>query len=266
MTSVESRGPLYDQIGRGYDTTRRADPAIVDALLVHLASKPGNRVLDLGCGTGNYTAAIRARGLDVVGLDRSGRMLETARNKDRRVPWLLGEAGRLPFADSAFGGALCTLAIHHFPDLTGPFAEVRRVLRGGRFVLFTATAEQIRRYWVCNYFPEAMSRAIQQMPSRSAVDEALARSGFTRITRVPFLIPPDLQDFFLYAGKHRPAMYLDPNVRAGISTFASLADPNEIAAGCERLAADIQSGRIGEIRARYRSDGGDYELVVASIV
>ena len=53
---------LYDQIGDGYDTTRRADPAIVRRLAAYLALAPGRRYLDVGCGTGNYTAALAALG------------------------------------------------------------------------------------------------------------------------------------------------------------------------------------------------------------
>jgi hypothetical protein len=59
-------------------------------------------------------------------------------------------------------------------------------------------------------------------------------------------------------------MYLDEGVRRGISTFDSLADPEEVTSGCLRLAEDIQSGRIDEVRASYEHQGGDYLFVIAT--
>ena len=52
----------YDQIGDGYDTTRRADPAKVRRLATYLALAPGRRYLDVGCETGNHPAALAALG------------------------------------------------------------------------------------------------------------------------------------------------------------------------------------------------------------
>lgn len=46
-----------------------------------------------------------------------------------------------------FSGVICTLAIHHFPQRSAAFAEAFRVLQEGRFVLLTATPEQMRAYW-----------------------------------------------------------------------------------------------------------------------
>ena len=62
---------LYDQIGVGYDTTRRADPSIVNRLLALLDVPAGSRCLDVACGTGNYTAALGGAGLQMTGLDVS---------------------------------------------------------------------------------------------------------------------------------------------------------------------------------------------------
>ena len=55
----------------------------------------------------------------------------------------------------------------------------------------------------------------------------------------------------------------NPRIRAGISSFAALADPAEVEDGCRRLAIDVESGRISEILASYRHDQGDYLFVAA---
>ena len=88
--------------------------------------------------------------------------------------------------------------------------------------------------------------------------------GFPSINTEGFDIGDGLQDFFLYSGKYRPEMYLDEGVRRGVSTFASLADPEEVTSGCLRLAEDIQSGRIDEVRASYENQGGDYLFVIST--
>ena len=84
-----------------------------------------------------------------------------------------------------------------------------------------------------------------------------------RVTTEPYTVRPDLQDLFLYSGKHRPTLYLDPVVRASISSFVDLAREGEIAEGCERLARDIETKHIGRVIAEAEHEGGDYLFLVA---
>jgi len=254
---------LYDQLGTAYDATRRADPYVVKRLAHHLVTeRPGN-YLDVACGTGNYTIAIATTGVNMTGVDQSALMIEQARAKESSVRWHVADATSLPFPDNFFTGALCTLAIHHFRDIPAAFRETFRALVGGRFVLFTSTPEQMYGYWLNEYFPVALARSCAQMPSFEYVSEALRGAGFTNVRTESYEVREDLQDLFLYSGKHRPAFYLSPRVRAGISTFSNLTDRDELESGCRKLAADIQSGRIGEVINSYRHEGGDYLFVVA---
>jgi ubiquinone/menaquinone biosynthesis C-methylase UbiE len=262
MIRQETIPPLYDQIGTDYDVTRRADPYIVERLIHHLDVKPDGVYLDVACGTGNYTIAVAQAGGRVHGIDQSRRMIAAACQKHSSVTWHIGNVESLPFANGTLSGVMCTLAVHHFRALLPAFQEVFRVLAKGRFVLFTSTAEQMRRYWLNEYFSTAMAKSIAQMPSLKAIVEALQRSGFRRIDTEPYEGQRNLQDLFLYSGKHRPEMYLDPRVRAGISTVAALAAPSEVEDGCRKLSQDIQSGRIAEVIAAYQHAQGDYLFVV----
>jgi ubiquinone/menaquinone biosynthesis C-methylase UbiE len=262
MSSSELCSPLYDRIGLQYDTTRRADPYLVERLIYHLNPGPHGAYLDMACGTGNYTVAVAQTGIRVHGVDQSWRMIAAARAKSPAVVWHIGDVEALPFRDGVFAGVLCTLAIHHFQALQPAFREAFRVLAQGRFVLFTATAEQMRGYWLNAYFPTAMARSIVQMPTLPEIVHALRESGFSTIHTEPYQVRTDLQDFFLYSGKHRPEIYLDPHVRAGISTFAALAETAEVEEGCRRLLQDIQSGHIAGMIARYLHTQGDYLVVV----
>ena len=71
---------IYDQIGKTYDTTRQADPAIVQQIVRFLDLKPQSRCLDVGCGSGNYTYALQQAGLLMDGVDISAEMLNKAKS------------------------------------------------------------------------------------------------------------------------------------------------------------------------------------------
>ena len=101
------------------------------------------------------------------------------------------------------------------------------------------------------------------LPTREGLAAALEASGLALSLVEPWEVPRDLRDLFLYCGKHRPALYLDRRVRAGISTFAKAREPNELIKGLKRLTGDIASGRIEQTMAQYRNDGGDYVILVA---
>jgi SAM-dependent methyltransferase len=255
---------LYDRIGVGYDTTRRADPEIVRQLVALLNVPPGAACLDVACGTGNYTAALAESGLRMHGLEISRTMLDAARIKSEDVHWVNADAVTIPFPDGVFHGAIVTLALHHFRQPDATFREIARALApNARFVLFTGAREQMCRYWLDHYFPVAMERAIQQIPPMERTIVSLLAAGFRQVTAVPYTVTPELQDLFLYAGKYRPALYLDARVRAGISTFANLADPAEVEQGCARLAADLASGAFDDVLRAAEHDGGDYLFLVA---
>jgi ubiquinone/menaquinone biosynthesis C-methylase UbiE len=109
--------------------------------IFHLAeTKPGERALDIGCGTGIYTLELARRGSRVVGVDPSWEMIAIAREKFRRAGlpglFVLGSAEALPFRPGCFDLALAvtSLCFVRSPDQT--IEETRRVLKPkGRLVL-----------------------------------------------------------------------------------------------------------------------------------
>ncbi len=161
--------PTYDRTGQGYDSTRRADPYILSRLLHHLNAKPGEKILDVACGTGNYTIALAQSGLTMYGLDQSSVMIDNARKKSDKVTWHLGNAQHMPFGDKTFSGALCTLAIHHFKGIKPIFADIFRVLAQGRFVVFTADPEPMEKSWLNHYFPKMMTTSAERIPRKEDV-------------------------------------------------------------------------------------------------
>ena len=254
--------PLYDRIGIGYDATRRADPGLAGELHDHLGPACGP-ILDLACGTGNYSAALSDRGRCLIGLDRSPQMLAQARLKGAE-PRVLADAARLPFAPATFSGAICVHAVHHFADLGAALAEVGQVLApAARLVIFTGFPDQVRSYWLNAYFPRALERAADLVPSEIEIAQALAAAGFEPPVVLPWQVAPDLSDLFMYAGKQRPELYFDAAVHRSISTFANLATAAEVEDGLARLRADLDAGRFETIAAGYGSTVGDYSFMIA---
>lgn len=136
-TMFDRISPVYDAMNRtmtmGLDQRwRRATVAAV--------VRPGDRVLDLCCGTGDLALAAQRAGGRVTGLDFSERMLERARRKSAEIDWVRGDALALPFADGAFDAATVGFGVRNLDDLERGLAELRRVLRaGGRLAILEIT-------------------------------------------------------------------------------------------------------------------------------
>ena len=192
-------------------------------------------------------------------------MLSEARRKSNLVEWSRLDVERTGYESGFFDAAMCSLAIHHFRDLSRAFEEVARVIRpSGRFVVFTSTSEQMEGYWLNEYFPEMMVRSRQKMPSLEAIRNAMSPNALVIQHTRPFFVTAGLQDLFLYSGKQRPEMYFDPKVRDGISSFRSLCTDHELEDGLARLAGDIKTDRFRDVMNHYDNDAGDYLFVIAS--
>ena len=99
-----------------------------------LAPRAGQRVLDLGCGTGELTAQIAASGAQVIGFDASPSMLERARAGFPDLDFRLGRAEKFDFGRD-FDAVFSNATLHWVPDHFAVARNVRRALKaGGRFV------------------------------------------------------------------------------------------------------------------------------------
>jgi trans-aconitate methyltransferase len=122
------------QIWSAADYARNAGfvPALGGPVVDLLDPRPGERILDLGCGDGVLTAEIAARGATVVGLDSSPELLAAARGRGLDVR--LGDGERLEFV-ARFDAVFSNAALHWMCDQEAVVAGVRRALvPGGRFV------------------------------------------------------------------------------------------------------------------------------------
>ncbi|NNE25301.1 MAG: class I SAM-dependent methyltransferase [Saprospiraceae bacterium] len=251
--------PTYDKIGSGYNDTRAADPFILNQLYVLMSPTRDSLYLDVGCGTGNYTIELHNKGLNIKGLDPSQRMLDIAKRKAPHIEWILGAAEAMGINPNSFDGAVASLTIHHWNNMNKAFFELSNILKpNASFVLFTSSPHQMRTYWLNHYFPEMMEKSILQMPGIDQITNAAANQGLMLDATIPYYVKTDLKDHFLYVGKERPHLYLDGNIRKGISSFSNLAFEDEVCTGLFQLEADIQSGDINKIQKSYKDSDGDY--------
>ena len=243
---------LYDQIGGSYTRTRHPDPKIAAAILNALAD--AGTVINVGAGAGAYEPV----GRSLVAVEPSWRMIRQRPNGAAPVAQASAEA--LPFRAATFDAALAVLTVHHWTDWRAGLDEMKRV--ANRLVIFTFDPSEVHKYWLIEaYFPEIADLDQGRCPT---VTEIARHLEDCRVDRIP--IPHDCVDGFLAAFWRRPEAYLDPGVRAAISSFALL-DQDVVARGVAQLEADLESGewvrRFGHIRSLDSLDIG-YRLLVTS--
>lgn len=124
----------------------QTDPGRLQRLLRFLGPRPGERALDVACGPGIVTTALRQAGLVAVGIDLTREMIREAAPGGGR--YVQGDVGRLPFRDGCFDVVVCRNSFHHFADPPEVMGEMARVLRrGGRAVIedMRAPEDEARR-------------------------------------------------------------------------------------------------------------------------
>jgi trans-aconitate 2-methyltransferase len=196
---------------------RISDPQLAwgRAVAARLEPAAGERILDIGCGTGRLTSEIAARpGIRVVGLDRSAAMLEEAARQAATLAsapmYVRGDGAALPFV-AAFDAVFSAATFHWIPDHVRLFASVFAALRpGGRFIAQAGGAENLDRLYTRARHLMRSSRYAEHFVSWvepchfekvADTEGRLLRAGFTDIhvslaaAPVPFQAPHLYSEF-----------------------------------------------------------------------
>jgi demethylmenaquinone methyltransferase/2-methoxy-6-polyprenyl-1,4-benzoquinol methylase len=194
---------MFDRIAPVYDAMNHVMTAGLDRrwrrITVEQVVRPGDRVLDACCGTGDLALAARAHGADVVGLDFSERMLERARAKSADVEWVRGDVLALSFDDVSFDAVTVGFGIRNVDDLEAGLRELRRVLRaGGRIGILEITKPRgvlapFYRLWFDRVVPllgkvlpggaayTYLPASVRRFPGPEELAALLESAGFTAV-------------------------------------------------------------------------------------
>jgi SAM-dependent methyltransferase len=221
-------------------------------LVALAAPQPGERVLDVACGTGVVARLaaphVGATG-QVLGLDINAEVLAVARSlpppPNASITWHEGSAVALPFSDATFDLILCQQGLQFFPDRPAALLEMHRgLVPGGRLAL-------------------SVWRAMQHSPAYTVLVDALERHGFAEVAtsrRAPFVLgsAEEIRALLVEAGFHhvtirlaaKMARFASPELFVRLQTTASVTAPTSVFA---RVTEEARRALIREVSAVLRS-------------
>jgi ubiquinone/menaquinone biosynthesis C-methylase UbiE len=177
----------YDEsdVDRVYDEARALPVQTLQVWLeaiAQVAEEPIRVILDVGCGSGRFTAPLAQRfSAQAIGVDPSSKLLAVARSREPQVDgvsYLTGSAEHIPIAppvDLVF----MSMVYHHLEERTAAWSEVARVLRhGGRFVVRNTTREDIDANALFSFFPAAAEIERRRMPSARGLQASIEGPAF----------------------------------------------------------------------------------------
>jgi ubiquinone/menaquinone biosynthesis C-methylase UbiE len=227
---------VYDEsMAASYDRGRRLRTPDSDGWMS--AARPylpgvGGRVLDLGAGTGRFSAALaRASGATIVACEPSAAMRAACAATHPHLLIVAGTAQEAPFQAGSFHAVWASQVIHHVPDLPAFAATMRRILTPAGHLLLRGGFGRVEELLLHQYFPDAWSNSA--MPPLSAITQTLGGVGMEPVAHVKVrqVIAADAEELI---GKVRSRT---------LSNLASLPDA-AFDAGLRALQQDAATGAI----------------------
>jgi demethylmenaquinone methyltransferase / 2-methoxy-6-polyprenyl-1,4-benzoquinol methylase len=195
---------MFDRIAPVYDVMNRVMTAGLDLrwrrITAEAVVRPGDRVLDACCGTGDLAVACARAGGVVTGLDFAPRMLERARRKLHSATWVEGDMLALPFEDASFEASTVGFGVRNVTDLDGGLRELRRVLvPGGRVAVLEITQPSgvlapFYRVWFDRIVPmlgtvlkggaaySYLPASVRRFPGPDRLAEQMRAAGFAEVS------------------------------------------------------------------------------------
>ncbi|AKB29005.1 hypothetical protein MSSIT_2286 [Methanosarcina siciliae T4/M] len=170
----------YNELAKKYDLSRKENMGTITRFLENQPFSEETNILDFGCGTGNFTCALkRMTDASVYGVEPADEMRQKAIGKNTGVSFEKGNHEKIPFIDSFFDFAYMTDVIHHVPDINAMFKELYRVLKqDSSLCIVTESHKQIEsRFWV-KYFPATVEVEKERYPDIPEIIESATINGF----------------------------------------------------------------------------------------
>jgi ubiquinone/menaquinone biosynthesis C-methylase UbiE len=230
----------YDQqIASDYARLRNVHSPLLEALISGAGIHAGSKVLELGCGTGNYICAIGSRtGCSAWGVEPSAAMLGEARSQQPQVTWICAPAENPGLTDARFDFVFNVDVVHHFQDRARVFSGIARLLLTTGTVCTATDSEEIiqSRAPLSIYWPETIELELARYPRINALESELQAAGFVNLRREEVSATGLLTDSTPYRSKVFSALRLLPE-----PTFER---------GLRRLEADLAKGPVPSV-SRY---------------
>jgi ubiquinone/menaquinone biosynthesis C-methylase UbiE len=221
----------YDQLAADYARHRQVHPDVLLALCG--AATPASRVLEVGCGTGNYIIALQSQvGCACWGIEPSPEMLSRAQERSTAVDFRLGRAEGLDLEPGSLDLVFTVDVIHHMTDRRAYYEQTYGILSPGGKVCTATDSEWIirHRHPLSTYFPETVELELARYPRIAALRGMMAQAGFDQIAEHTVECTYPLADVQSYRDRAFSALHL-------ISEDA-------FRRGIERMERDLQKGPI----------------------
>jgi ubiquinone/menaquinone biosynthesis C-methylase UbiE len=223
----------YNAIAAEYARHRRVHPEVLRHLVETGGVGRASRVLEVGCGSGNYVVAVESlTGCACWGVDPSEEMLARARERSSSVHFQAGRAETLDLPPDFFDLVFSVDVIHHVGDRPAYFRAAHRALRPGGQICTVTDSEWIirRRQPLSVYFAESVPLELARYPRIAALRDLMARAGLGEIVEATVEFAYHLSDIQAYRDKAFSSLHL-------ISEAA-------FRRGIERMAQDLRHGPI----------------------
>ena len=201
----------YDSLAAEYAQHRRIHPGVLKRLIEGGQLTFASRILDVGCGTGNYLVALEQTvGCEGWGIEPSAEMMTKAKANAASARIKEGRAECMDFPDGFFDLVLSVDVIHHVEDRPTHFQEAARVLKRGGFVCTTTDTEEIIRHRepLSTHFPETIKVELQRYPRILDLREMMTMAGFTGIREEVVEFRSTITDIQSYRDKAFSSLHL----------------------------------------------------------
>lgn len=182
---------------------RRPGPQPQEVAFAEAMAAAPRRVIEVGCGRGEFAEALVRAGIEVIAVDQSPRMAEltAARGVDARV----GDIQELPFPAASFDAAVANFMLYHVPDLDRGLSELARVLRpAGVLVAATNSVRQLAEMW------ELIGRDLSDRAGlfMRETGEPILRRHFSAVRRIDLdstiaLTAREMRDYVAHSVRHK---------------------------------------------------------------
>jgi SAM-dependent methyltransferase len=206
---------------------------LLAALISGSGIDAGAKVLELGCGTGNYICSIRSQtGCSAWGIDPSWEILSQASTQGPGIIWKCATAENTGLTGIQFDFIFNVDAIHHFQDRARAFSEIDRLLSSKGTVCIATDSEEIirNRKPLSTYWPETINLELARYPRIDTLDVELRRASLHSLRQEEVSTTGSLRDLSPYRAKAFSAL--------------RLLSEDDYERGLRRLEADFARGPV----------------------